>query len=322
MFDIFQNTTRPKRNLFFQKNDSNDVRLGEIVSSLIENYQQSEIIILGCPQDEGVARNKGRIGAAFAPDAIRSQFYKLTNFDISAQIFDLGDTIIQKTLEETHDLHTQIVEQVLRDGKRLIVLGGGNDISYADGAAMAKLFGNENWLAFNIDAHFDVRADSPRNSGTPYRQLLEENLILPENFHEIGYQPQANSALYFDYLKNLGSTIISLEEFQKIGSLEKDVLSSTAADLSLFWGFDADVVRASDAPGVSAPNPIGLTAEEFLDSVGFAGSLGKTKIIEFTEVNPNFDIDNRTAKLIALAMHNFLRNLKLKRLIENPDQPF
>ena len=310
MFDIFQNTTRPKQELFFKKNDPNDVRLGEIVSTSFENYEQSEIIILGCPQDEGVSRNKGRVGAALAPDAIRTQFYKLSNFGISTAIFDLGDTIIQKTLEETHDLHTQIVEQVLRDGKQLIIIGGGNDVSFADGAAMAKVFGKENWSALNIDAHFDVRSDAPRNSGTPYRQLLEENFLLPQNFYEIGYQSQANSAVYFDYLKNLGSTTVSLEEFQKNDSLEKALRSLLPADHSLFWGFDTDVVRAADAPGVSAPSPIGLTAEEFIDLAGFAGSLEKTKIIEFTEVNPNFDIDSRTAKLAAIAMHKFLQNLK------------
>jgi formiminoglutamase len=312
MFDIFQNTNRPKQDLFFKKNDSNDARLGEIVSSSFDNYEKSEIIILGCPQDEGVARNKGRIGAEFAPDAIRAQFYKLSNFGIASGIFDLGDTIIKKTLEETHDLHTQIVEQVLRDGKRLMVLGGGNDISYADCAAIAKVFGNENCLAFNIDAHFDVRADFTRNSGTPYRQLLEEKHILPENFFEIGFQPQANSPIYFDYLKKLDAPIISLEEFQKNPCLEKAISSLLTADSSLFWGFDADSVRSSDAPGVSAPSPIGLTAEEFINLAGFAGSFKKTKLIEFTEVNPNFDIDNRTSKLVAIAMHKFLRSLKQK----------
>ncbi len=310
MFDIFQYTTRPKQDLFFNKKDSNDARLGEIVSLSEKDYKNSDIVILGCPQDEGVARNKGRIGSAFAPDAIRAQFYKLSNFGISVEIFDSGDTIIQKTLEETHDLHTKIVEQVLRDGRRLIVLGGGNDISYADGEGMANVFGHENWLAFNIDAHFDVRADFPRNSGTPYRLLLEEKYILPEKFYEIGYQPQANSPIYFEYLKNLGATIISLEEFQKNVSLEKTICRLPTADCSLFWGFDVDSVRSSDAPGVSAPSPIGLTAEEFINLAGFAGSLKETKIIEFTEVNPNFDIDNRTARLVAIAMHKFCQNIK------------
>ena len=316
MFDIFQNTTRPKQDLFFKKNDLNDARLGEIVSASAKDYEASEIVILGCPQDEGVARNNGRIGAAFAPDAIRTQFYKLTNSGISAGIFDLGDTIIQKTLEETHDLQTEIVVQVLRDGKRLIILGGGNDISYADGAAMAKVFGNENWQAFNIDAHFDVRADFPRNSGTPYRQLLDEQLLKPANFSEIAFQPQANSPIYFDYLKNSGVTTISLEDIQDSRFKIQDLIIKP---LATFWGFDVDSVRASDAPGVSAPSPIGLTAEEFVNLAGIAGSLAETQIVEFTEVNPNFDIDNRTAKLVAIAMHTFCGNIKEKRLVENFD---
>ncbi len=127
MFDIFQNSTRPNSNLFFCKNDANDARLGEIVSSEIKDYETSDIVILGCPQDEGVARNKGRLGARLAPDAIRAQFYKLTNFGISAKIFDIGNTIIQETLEETHDVQRKIVKQILKDRRTLIVPAAEND---------------------------------------------------------------------------------------------------------------------------------------------------------------------------------------------------
>lgn len=309
MFDIFQNTTRPNRGLFFNKNDPNDVRLGEIVSLEIEDYKNAEIVILACPQDEGVRRNGGRVGAAFAPDAIRRQFYKLTTFGITAKIFDAGNTIIQNTLEETHDLHTKIVEQILRDGKKIIVLGGGNDVSYADGCAMANTCGAENWLALNIDAHFDVRLDSPRNSGTPYRQLLDENLLEPVNFYEVAYQPQAASPVYFDFLKKSGVNLISVGEFQNPDNnyhqLISEKLSTLDSRLSTFWGFDLDAVRAADAPGVSAPSPIGLTAEEFCRLAKLAGETPNTKIIEFTEVNPNFDIDDRTARLVAIALHRF-----------------
>ncbi len=316
MFDIFQNTVRPKQDLFYRKNDSNDLRLGEIVSSEAEYYAQSEIVILGCPQDEGVARNKGRIGAAIAPDAIRTQFYKLTPFGISAKLFDLGDTIIQNSLEKTHDLHAKIVEQVLRDGKRLIILGGGNDVSYPDGCAMANAFGYENWVALNIDAHFDVRADQPRNSGTPYRQLLDEYLLAPANFYEVAYQLPAASPIYFEYLQNSGVNLLNLEEFKNLKSKFQELLetkfSTFNSEVSIFWGFDADSVRASDAPGVSAPSPIGLSAEEFIGLAGLAGRLIDTKIIEFTEVNPYFDIDNRTAKLVACAIHSFCTAHKKK----------
>lgn len=315
MTDIFQYTTRPDKNLFFQKADENDVRLGEIVSSETKDYTDSEIVILGCPQDEGVRRNKGRTGAALAPDLIRPQFYKLTNFGITAKLFDLGNTIIKETLEEIHEIHTQIVRQILNDGKKLIVLGGGNDISYADGRAMSLAFGFKQWAAINIDAHFDARADFPPNSGTPYRQLLEEKLLKPENFCEFGWQKQINSPVYFNYLGEKGVTLISLEKIRETTNqnnlsfhtfLKTSLgFSNRENDKKNFFGFDVDSVRASDAPGVSAASPVGLSAEEFIALAQFAGENPQTKIIEFTETNPNFDIDNRTTKLVAVAMHKF-----------------
>ncbi len=316
MFDIFQNSSSLNKDLFFNKNDANDVRLGEIVLSEKKDYKHAEIVILGCPQDEGVARNKGRLGARLAPHEIRRQFYKLSNFGINTKIFDIGNTIIQKTLEETHDVQTNIVKQILKDGKTLIVLGGGNDISYADGKAMAKVFGFDNWTAINIDAHFDVRADGIRNSGTPYRQLLEEKLLNPKQFCEIAWQPQVNSPVYFEYLQNFGVNLKSLEELHsselKIESFLKNILSTLNSHLPTFFGFDVDAVRASDAPGVSASSPTGLSAEEFIALAEFAGRNEQTKIIEFTEVNPNFDIDNRTAKLAAIGMHKFCGAYKQK----------
>jgi len=314
MIDIFQNSSPPNKDLFFQRNDANDVRLGEIVSFEIKDYETSEIVILGCPQDDGVARNNGRLGARLAPDEIRRQFYKLTNFGINVKIFDGGSTIIQATLEKTHDVQTNIVKQILKDGKTLIVLGGGNDISYADGKAVAEVFGSENWTAINIDAHFDVRADKIRNSGTPYRQLLEEKLLNPKQFYELAWQPQANSPIYFEYLQNLGVNLISLEEIQdselKIEDYFTDVLSTLNSRLSTFFGFDVDTVRAADAPGVSAPSPIGLSAREFVALAKLAGANKQTKLIEFTEVNPLFDIDNRTTKLVAVALHKFCSAIK------------
>jgi formiminoglutamase len=313
MSKIFELTDRPNQELFYRRNDANDVRLGEIVSFRENNYAASKIVILGCPQDEGVKRNKGRIGAAAAPDAIREQFYKLSNFGIGAKVFDLGNTRIQGTLEEIHQLQTEIVEQILRDGKRLIILGGGNDLSYPDGAAMSRTFGSENWIALNVDAHFDVRADQPRNSGTPYRQLLEEKLLEPGYFYEVGYQPHSVSPVYFRYLQNLGVNLVSLEQLRakntadtQVRDLIREKFIHHTASLNIFFGFDLDVVRASDAPGTSAPSPIGLRAGEFITLVKFAASLINTKIVEFTEVNPNYDVDHRTAKLVAIAMHSFI----------------
>ncbi|MFX4693961.1 arginase family protein, partial [Acinetobacter baumannii] len=60
-----------------------------MIKSDPDHYKTADIVIIGCPQDEGVLRNNGRIGAALAPDAIREQFYRLTPFNFVKKVFDL-----------------------------------------------------------------------------------------------------------------------------------------------------------------------------------------------------------------------------------------
>jgi formiminoglutamase len=316
MSNIFELTSRPDPDLFFSRNDANDPRLGETVSTDEMDYEAADIVILGCPQDEGVTRNHGRAGAAEAPDAIRTQFYRLTPFNIKKRLFDLGNVILADTLEETHETHRAVVTQVLRDGKRLIVLGGGNDISYPDGRAMAEVFGAENWIGINVDSHLDVRIAERANSGTPYRQLLEEGHLMPNYFYEVAYQTHFASPVYYKYIRDLGVNRISLEILRSREQADvqlkeniRERFISQSSSLNTFFGFDIDAVRAADAPGSAAPSPLGLRAGELITLVKYAASLANTKMIEFSEVNPKFDVDDRTTKLVAIAMHRFISHV-------------
>ncbi|HEX6127194.1 MAG TPA: formimidoylglutamase [Pyrinomonadaceae bacterium] len=316
MSNIFELTTRPAAEVFYSRKDPNDIRLGDIVASDQNDYSSADIVILGCPQDEGVRRNSGRIGAAAAPNAIREQFYRLTPFNIKRKVFDLGDVRIKGSLEEIHDSHSAVVRQILLDGKRLIVLGGGNDISYPGGRAMSEVYGAEKWIGISIDSHLDVRIATERNSGTQYRQLLDEGLLLPAYFYEVAYQTHFVSPTYYKYLRDLGVRRISLELLrsreQPDVELKENIRQSfigQSASLNTFFGFDIDAVRASDAPGSSAPSPLGLRAGEFITLVKYAASLANTKMIEFSEVNPTYDIDNRTTKLVAIGMHRFISHV-------------
>lgn len=293
--------------MLYHRNDVNDVRLGEVVCIDVADYTGAQVVVLGCPQDEGVRRNGGRPGAALAPTEIRRYLYRLTvNGLEDLCLFDLGDTVIQPLLEETHTLHQRIVRQIIEDGKRLIVLGGGNDIAYPDCAGLVQAVGEV--CAFNIDAHLDVRADVPRNSGTPYRQLLEEGFIHPARFYEVGYQPFANSPIYERYLHDLGVHLIGLASLRRQGieSTLAAVLDAQLSVLNFFWGFDLDAVCAAEAPGVSAPNPVGLTGDELCRIAGMAGRDPRTRIVEFTEANPNYDVDGRTMRLAAVAIWHVL----------------
>jgi len=306
--NIFEYLKRVDPDIFYERHDPNDVRLGEVVAIDSNSYTDANTIILGCPQDEGVRRNKGRIGAAQAPDEIRRAFYKLVAPDNNTlRLFDAGNTKIQDTLEATHEIHSQIVRQIIADGKRLIVLGGGNDVSYADCLGLSQAV--KSLLAINVDAHFDVRVDAIRNSGTPYRQLLEEGFVHPENFYEVASIPMVNSPSYRDYLLDKKAHIIDLPTVQKQGVSNTfgGILKNTAE--TIFWGLDMDVVNVASAPGVSAPNALGLSADEFCQIAAIAGADNRSRIFEITEVNPTYDIDSRTSRLAAAAIHYFLSHL-------------
>ena len=225
-------------------------------------------------------RNGGRPGAQAAPHEIRRCLYRLANNGLPAglRLFDLGDTVIQPSLEETHALQQALVTQIIRDGKCVIVLGGGNDVSYPDCSGLALAQGEV--VACNVDAHFDVRADQPRNSGTPYRQLIEEGFVKPNLFFEIGYQTFSNSPVYEGYLQTKGAHLLSREMLRKAGAAEavrRALQNLPESRFGLFWGFDMDVVRAADAPGVSAPNPTGLSGDELCEIAAFAGAHPHTR---------------------------------------------
>ncbi len=299
---VFADLRPVESELFFSKGDPHDVRLGEIVGRGPAAYARAAVVILGFPDDEGVRRNGGRVGAALAPAAIRRCLYRMGVAELAdLPIVDLGDTASAASLEERHTRHQELVQRIVADDKLLIVLGGGNDVAYPDYAGLVAATGSA--LAINVDAHYDVRVDTPRNSGTPYRQLIDAGRLPPEYYCVLGAQPFANSAAYTQFLTERGAQLISLRSARARGipATARGVLAASAAD-AIFWGFDMDVVNAAEAPGVSAPNPLGMSGEEFCALMELAGSERRTRLIEISEVCPPHDVDARTARLAAAAL--------------------
>jgi formiminoglutamase len=301
---------RPVR-IDLKSHDPRDLLVQDVTLFSIDDLAQATHILVGCPQDQGIQRNAGRPGAAEAPAAIRAMFYRLKPplSHQSVRLLDLGDIRVDGELEEIHDWLQSVVGDALAAGKKVIVLGGGNDISYADGAAMAEVFGEI--AAVNIDAHLDLRTGGYRHSGTPYRDLLEHGLLKPDNLVEFGIQPSANSPAYLGEAHDLGVRVMTLMEVRRSGIkvVLNDLLTSLR-DRPLFVGLDMDSVRSADAPGVSAPSPLGFTAEEILDLVDGCHRHQAAHVFEISEVNPEFDRDNCTARLAALAIYTFLYGLR------------
>ncbi len=87
-------TTRTPDSLFFSRNDPADPRMGDAVLRAADDYKRAKVVLIGCPQDEGVRRNGGRVGAAQAPAEIWRFFYRLVavpkHFDVREQQTPFG----------------------------------------------------------------------------------------------------------------------------------------------------------------------------------------------------------------------------------------
>jgi len=303
--------------------DENDHWLIDEIRFDNEGYNKADHVLIGCPQHEGVQRNSGRIGAAEAPDKIREQLFKLQMpKSTGIKIFDAGniktdifnnlmeDDILDESessdaLNKIHDALTLSVETFLKDGKNVIVLGGGNDISFADVRALYKAVGS--CSVINVDAHLDMRISENMTSGTPYRKLVEGHYLKPENFYEFGIRKESNSKNYIEDAEKMGTHTHYLPDILEEGASAsfKGVLNNID-DNSFFFGLDMDVIQAADAPGVSASSPMGLSGREVIDMVYLARQKENLRILEITETNPTYDIDNRTVKLVAQIIYCYL----------------
>ncbi len=317
--ELRQHLRSPAEELVFHRGDPDDPRLGELVLRSLEGLERRpDVVLLGIPQDIGVRRNRGRPGAAEAPEAIRRLFYRLTpdtGADVGLDqltIVDLGDLVAEgKSLEELHALQQRCVAELLDQGLCVIVLGGGHDIAYPNGSALARR-GPCGILSF--DAHPDVRPyPDGAHSGSAFRQLLEELHFPAHRLAVIGLQPFAVARAHREYLLRHGTHVCTLPELRARGMAatlpELFARISETGHLPVYASFDLDALPAAIAPGVSAPSPTGIPAEELLWAAYFLGTQPSVCLLDIAEVNPRYDCDQRTARLAAWLLASFLSGL-------------
>ncbi len=309
--------------------DQTDVRLAALVYTTVEPgiLADLKVLIFGVPQDIGIQRNGGRIGASEGPAAIRHFLYRLTPFFYESSLdhpdlhlADLGDLNVEGlTLEEIHWRQERVVRAALEQGWLPIVLGGGHDIAFPNGAALGQHYDAIGIV--NLDAHLDVRPliDGQRaHSGSPFRQLLDhpDVFIPPGCLVEFGIQWFANAHSHWEFLREEEMSIFWLQDIYRSGfvpALETAFRKARQGTDAVYVTFDLDGVRASDAPGVSAPSPVGFSAEDYCYAAYYLGAQEEVKLMDVAELNPRYDQDGRTAKLAALVVAHFLAGA-LRRL--------
>ncbi|SER97930.1 formiminoglutamase [Psychrobacillus sp. OK032] len=258
-------------------------------------------VIIGFESDEGVRRNKGQIGAAKAPNELRSELAKLPwNLSSQKYLVDVGTIdCTGNDLEKAQQQLGDVVNQVLTKKMTPIILGGGHETAYGHYLGVRNNIGKAAKLGIiNIDAHFDLRPyDEQSSSGTMFREILvqDEN----SSYLVIGIQRYGITQALFDKADELGVTYICEEDMhgeqqvQVNVAIEQFIQNNDFIMLTLC----PDVLNAAFAPGVSASSPFGLSPYIVRTIIRTVTSSEKTKSFDISEVNPLLDENNRTVKL-------------------------
>jgi formiminoglutamase len=260
-------------------------------------------VIIGFESEEGVRRNKGRLGAAKAPDAIRLELAKLPwKLVADKYLVDVGTVeCIGADLEKAQQKLGEVVSGVLSKKMTPIILGGGHETAYGHFLGVRNYIDKAAKLGIiNIDAHFDLRPfDEQPSSGTMFRQILEQDAN--SSYFALGIQRYGNTQALFDTADELGVTYIYEEDMHgeeriKVNTaIEEFIHNNDFIMLTLC----TDVLNAAFAPGVSASSPFGLSPNTVRSIVRKITSNEKTLSFDISEVNPLLDENNRTVKLAA-----------------------
>jgi formiminoglutamase len=267
-------------------------------------------VILGFSSDAGVVRNKGRVGAAAAPAAIRAALGPLA-FHLPREVFDAGDVTVRDGALEAGQARAGLaVAEMLDAGNLTVLLGGGHETAFASYLGVAgsdAVRSGQRLGVLNLDAHFDLRDAPEPSSGTPFLQMAraEEAAERKLNYAVVGISEPNNTRVLFKTAERLGVKYL-LDEDCTAEATRQFVADFLDTVDVLYLTIDLDVLPAAVAPGVSAPAAYGVPLPVISAVCRQVAASGKLLHLDVAELNPKFDIDQRTAKVAARLVNTLL----------------
>jgi formiminoglutamase len=290
------------------------LRWHQVIAPFDDEASSGSRVLLGFACDEGVKRNKGRPGACDGPAAIRGALANLS-YEGDGIIFDAGDVNCpEHHMEEAQLALARSVAGLLDRGMNVTLLGGGHEIAWGSFQGIVQHLHARQIEAprigiINFDAHFDLRNPvDTASSGTPFRQIAQwcDEHRLQFYYHVVGISPSANTAALFDYARSRSVSWVEDVDVlpQNLSEIEKGLQVFIRPLDYLYVTICLDVFAASAAPGVSAPASVGVPIELVIRLLRTIRALAADRDVsiilsDIAEMNPDYDPDQRTARLAA-----------------------
>jgi guanidinopropionase len=274
-----------------------------------------DIALVGIPWDGGTTN---RAGARHGPREIRNQsslmrrvhhVSGLEPFSV-ARIADVGDVSVNPI--DLMDGLSRIeagIASIVRQGAIPLAAGGDHLTTLPSIRAVSKGVGGPVGL-IHFDAHSDTNdsyfGDNPYTHGTPFRRAIEEGMLDPKRFVQIGIRGSIYDPREHEWARDRGVRVIYMEEFVDRGVA--DVIAEAiaiAGDGPTYVTFDIDSIDPSMAPGTGTPEIGGFTTREAQQMVRL---LAPVSIVgaDVVEVAPPFDVGGLTALAGATIMFELM----------------
>lgn len=276
----------------------------------IESVDDRAFGLVGFECDEGVRRNKGKLGAKEAPNQLRKQLANIPFHSNESNVIDIGNVTCEgEKLEEAQVALGHQVAELISHQYTPIILGGGHETLFGHYLGVREALGEDKKIGIiNLDAHFDLRLDERPSSGTMFKQILERDKQV--DYLCIGIQALSNTEQLFETAKSYNVKYIFESElassFDKIDSFVKqqDIVMYTIC---------TDVINQAFAPGVSAPAPFGMHPELVRELTKHIVTQEKFLSMDVSEVNPKQDVGEMTSRLMSYIISEVCMHLNAVR---------
>ncbi len=273
-----------------------------------EEIKGFEAVVMGVPFDELSTYRKG---PKYAPKTIRkaSECYDPyvpdLDFDFSMfNVADLGDIELvpgntSKSLSKIKDT----VGIVSKERVKLMIFGGDHSITLPIAKALT---GNHGEIALIwIDAHLDFWDEYPPGTrishATVLKRILEATDLPPGNVINLGFRAFGSSPEERREAEKHGLKVFSTKELFLKETLEQ--ISALIQELSgnvkaLHISVDMDVLDPAFAPGVTNPEPGGISTRELLSLLEIIGPYATS--LDIVELAPPYDVSEISAHAAAV----------------------
>ncbi|CAM3626322.1 agmatinase [Brevibacillus invocatus] len=274
--------------------------------------EDAKVAIVGLPFDTAASF---RVGARFAPQAIRQASMLLFPYHPIHQVYpfedtraiDIGDvSVIPHNIHRSYERIQAAMLDLMKKGIVPIGLGGDHSITLATLRAAKEVYGQVALIQF--DSHtdtWDTYYDEKYWHGSAFIRAYEEKLLKPDKVFQLGIRGTLNHPGDLDASLELGYNVITTQELRRRGVEEVVAqIKQQLGDTPCFLSFDIDFVDPAFALGTGTPEVGGFTSFETLELVR---SLKDLHYIGFdlVEVLPPYDPAQTTSLLAATLIHDF-----------------